>query len=163
MIRTVAELDAIRRESRKMVTTRALMSAGAAVVPIPGADIVADVGLLSTMLPEISKRFGLDHDQVAQLEPHLAQRVFVLASSMGNTVIGRMVTKRVVVALLRRVGVRLATASAARYVPLLGSAVAATISFGAMKLVGNAHIDDCHRAATALIGEVAAAPAIDAS
>ena len=163
MIRTVAELDAIRDESRKMVTTRALMSAGAAVVPIPGADIVADVGLLSTMLPEISKRFGLDHEQVAQLEPHLAQRVFVLASSMGNTMIGRMVTKRLVVAVLRRVGVRLAAASAARYVPLLGSAVAASISFGAMKLVGNAHIDDCHRAAAALIGEPAGMPATTAS
>ena len=61
-------------------------------------------------------------------------------------------TKRVVIALLRRMGLRVATASVARYVPLLGSAVAATISFGAMKLAGNAHIEDCYTTAKALAG-----------
>jgi uncharacterized protein (DUF697 family) len=153
MIRSLAELDSIRRDCRKMVTRRSLMSAGAAVVPIPGADIVADVALLASMLPDISRRFELDHDQVAKLEPHLAQRVFVLASSMGNSFIGRIVTKRLVVAVLRRVGVRLAAASAAKYVPLLGSAVAGTISFAALKLTGNTHVEDCYRTAAALIAE----------
>lgn len=151
MIHTAADLDRVRAECRKLVTKRSLMSAGAAVVPIPGADMVADIGLLTTLLPEISRRFALDHDQVARLEPHLAQRVLVLASSMGNNVIGRMVTKRLVIAMLRRVGVRVAAASVAKYVPFLGSAVAATISFGAMKLVGNSHIEDCYRTAKALI------------
>ena len=156
MIRTLAELDAVRADCRKLVTRRSLASAGAAVVPIPGADLVADIGLLTTLLPDISKRFALDHDQVARLEPHLAQRVLVLASSLGNNAIGQAITKRVVVAMLRRVGIRLATASAAKYVPILGSAVAATISFGAMKLVGDAHIEDCYRTAAALIEPPAA-------
>ena len=48
-------------------------------------------------------------------------------------------------------GVRIATASVARYVPVLGSAIAATISFGAMKLAGNAHVDDCYRTARTLL------------
>jgi hypothetical protein len=43
-----------------------------------------------------------------------------------------------------------ATGSVAKYVPFIGSAVAATISFGAMKLAGNAHIDDCYATAEAL-------------
>jgi uncharacterized protein (DUF697 family) len=159
MIRSLAELDAIRAECRKLVTNRSLVSAGAAVVPIPGADLVADIGLLTTLLPEISKRFDLDHEQVARLEPHLAQRVLVLASSMGNNVIGKAITKRIVIAMLRRVGIRVATASVAKYVPILGSAVAATISFGAMKLVGNAHIDDCYRTAAALIASPERLPA----
>ena len=134
-----------------MVTKRALTSAGVAVVPIPGIDLVADVSLLSKMLPEISKAFDLDHDSVKKLEPSAAAQVFVVASSLGNNVIGRVVTRKLVTALLRRVGVRVATASVARYVPVLGSAVAASISFGAMKLAGNAHIDDCYRTAKALI------------
>lgn len=46
---SLAELDRIRKDCRKMVTTRSLMSAAAAVVPIPGADIVADVSLLATL------------------------------------------------------------------------------------------------------------------
>ena len=151
MINTIAELERVRAECKKLVTIRSLMAAGAAVVPIPGADIVADISLLTTMLPDISKRFQLDHEQVEKLEPHVAQKVFVMASSMGNNIIGRLVNKRLVTALLRRIGKRVATASAAKYVPIVGSGVAAAISFGAMKLVGNSHIDDCYRTAKALL------------
>jgi len=75
----------------------------------------------------------------------------VMASSLGNTMIGRMVTKRIVVALLRRVGARIAVGSMAKFVPFAGSAVAATISFGAMKLVGNSHVEDCYKTALALL------------
>ena len=151
MITTLADLDRIRDECRSLVTNRALMSAGAAVVPIPGVDLVADVGLLTTVLPKISERFELDHDHIQKMDPHLAQQVFVLATSMGNTFIGRMVTKRLVAAVLRRIGTRLAVGSVAKFVPFAGSVVAASISFGAMKLVGNAHIEDCYKTAKALI------------
>lgn len=157
MIRTLSELDAVRDECRKMVTQRSIISAGAAVVPVPGADLVADVGLLTKLLPAISERFGLSEQQVGKMEPGRAQQVLVLASSLGNNFIGRIVTKRLVVAVLRRMGVRVAAKSVARYVPLIGSAVAATVSFGAMKLAGNAHIEDCYRTAKALLEEPAAA------
>jgi uncharacterized protein (DUF697 family) len=152
MIRTIAELDAIRDECRRMVTKRAAVSAGAAVVPIPGADLVADVGILSKMLPAISERFCLREDQVQKMDATRAQQVLAIAGTLGNNVIGRAVTKRAVVAMLRRMGIRVATASVARYVPLIGSAVAATISFGAMKLAGNAHIEDCYATARTLAG-----------
>ena len=151
MITSLADLDRIRDECRSLVTNRALMSAGAAVVPIPGMDLVTDIGLLTTLLPQISERFDLDHAQVEKMDPHLAQQVFVMASSMGNTMIGRMVTKRVVTMLLRRIGARLAVGSVAKFVPFAGSALAASISFGAMKLVGNAHIEDCYKTARTLI------------
>lgn len=134
-----------------MVTTRALANAGVAVVPIPAIDLVADVGILATMLPAISARFELDHDSVQKLEPHLAQRAFTVAAGLGNNVIGRFVTRRLVAQLLRRLGVRFATASVARYVPVIGSAIAATVSFGAMKLAGDAHVEDCYRTAMALL------------
>ena len=152
MTHTLAELDAIRDDCRRMVTKRAAISAGAAVVPVPGADLVADVGILRKMLPAISERFGLREDQVDKMDASRAQQVLAIAASMGNNVIGRAVSKRVVIALLRRVGIRVATASVARYVPFIGSAVAATISFGAMKLAGNAHIDDCYATAKTLAG-----------
>jgi len=139
-----------------MVTKRALASAGVAVVPIPGADLVADIGILTNLLPAISERFGLREEQIRKMDPSRAQQVLVIASSLGNNVIGRAVTKRMVVALLRRMGVRVATGSVAKYVPFIGSAVAATISFGAMKLAGNAHIDDCYATAKTLLAANAA-------
>ena len=151
MIHTMSHLDDLRRDCRRMVTKRSLTAAGAAVVPIPGIDLVADIGLLSTMLPAISRAFELDHESVEKLDPDIAQRVFVIAAGMGNNVIGRMVTRKIAIGLLRRVGVRVASASVAKYVPIVGSAIAASISFGAMKLAGNAHIDDCYRTARALL------------
>ena len=151
MIRSASRLDEVRRECRKMVTNRSLAAAGAAIVPIPGADLVADIGLLSTMLPAISRAFELDHDSIEKLDPDIAQRVFVIAASMGNNVIGRMVTRKIAVGLLRRVGVRIASASVAKYVPIVGSAIAASIGFGAMKMAGNAHVEDCYRTAQALL------------
>ncbi len=151
MINSVAELDRVRAECRKLVNSRSMMAAAAAIVPIPGADIVADISLLATLLPDISRRFGLDHNQVEKLEPHIAEKVLVLASSMGNNVIGRMITKRLVAALLRRVGMRVATASVAKYVPFVGSGIAAAVGFGAMRLVGNSHVEDCYRTVNALL------------
>jgi len=89
MIATLAELDKVRRECRSLVTRRSLMSAGVAVVPLPGADVVADVGLLTTLIPKISERFELDHEQVEKLEPISLSRcsssppVSVITSSAG--------------------------------------------------------------------------------
>jgi len=40
---------------------------------------------------------------------------------------------------------RVATESVVRYVPFIGSAFAAFISFGAMKLAGNAGVEDRYR------------------
>ena len=151
MIQTIADLDTIRGECRRMVTMRSIAAAGAAVVPIPGVDLVADVGLLATLLPKVSAAFELDHDSVAKLPPDTAQRVFLVAASLGNNVIGKMVTKRIAIGLLRRVGLRVASASVARFVPVIGSAIGASIGFGAMKLAGNAHVEDCYRTARALL------------
>jgi len=164
MITRLEDLERVRAECRSLVTRKSLVSAGVAVVPVPGIDLVADVGLLTTLLPEISARFELGHEQVRKLEPHLAQQVLVMASSMGNNVIGRMVTRRIVAALLKRIGARVAAGSLAKFVPFAGSAVAATISFGAMKMVGNAHIEDCYKTALAMLpasaqGAAAAHPA----
>ena len=104
MIRTVAELDQVRQACYRMVTERSLAAAAAAVVPIPGADLVADIGLLANMLPRISERFELDHASVEKLDPEIAERVLVIASSLGNNVIGRLVTRKLAIALLRRMG-----------------------------------------------------------
>lgn len=160
MIQSETELERIRQECRRMVTSRALASAGVVVIPIPLADLAADVGILTTMLPAISARFELDHDSVRKLDPQLAQRVLVIAAGLGNNMIGRLVTKKLIAGIVRRMGVRIAAASAARYVPLLGSAVAASLSFGAMKLAGDAHIEDCYRTASELLNEQRASAAL---
>jgi uncharacterized protein (DUF697 family) len=102
MITTQAELEAVRAQCRRLVRNRSLISAGVAVVPVPALDVLTDLGLMRQMLPEISRRFGLDAAQVAALDPQRAQRVMAVANRVGSAVIGRVVTERLVASLLRR-------------------------------------------------------------
>ena len=145
--RTRADLDAIRAECRALVNTRAGLSSFAAVVPVPGVDVGTDVTLLLEMIPTINRRFGLSYEQMEALEPGVREFALVTATSLGSQLIGRAITRQLVVGVLRRLGIRVATKSVARWVPLVGQAVAATISYGVMRRIGNAHVDDCYRVA----------------
>jgi uncharacterized protein (DUF697 family) len=157
MTKSIAELDAIRRECRRLVTTRSLAAAAVSVVPIPGVDIAADVGLLTSILTQVNERFGLSEKQIEKLDPGAAEQVLLLAAGLGNGVIGRAVSKQLISAVLKRVAKRLAVGSAAKFVPFAGSALAAGLGFSAMKLAGNAHVEDCYRTARALLDGQAAA------
>lgn len=151
--KSMEELEKIREECKAMVTKRSFVSGGAAVVPVPGADIGVDVVILVEMLPAINKRFGLSNDQIDQLDPMIKQRILVFATSIGSEIIGKFVTKQMVVQLLKRIGIRVTAKSVAKYIPILGQALAATISFGAMKLVGNSHVDDCYEVAKQMLSD----------
>lgn len=85
--------------------------------------------------------------------------MLVAATSLGNNLIGKLVTRQLVMQALKSIGVRVTTRTAARFVPILGQALAASISFGAMKLLGNAHVEDCYKVARqALLARVESAP-----
>jgi uncharacterized protein (DUF697 family) len=152
-IKTLSDLDRVRDDARKLVTKRALVSAGAAAVPIPGADLIVDANILTRLLPDINARFGLSEQQVEALEPDRAKQIFLIAANLGNGAIGRSITRRIVTALVRRAAARYATKSVLRFVPFAGQVAAAGISFGAMKLVGNSHIDDCYETVRRTLGQ----------
>lgn len=143
---SLQQIERVRDECKSMVTKRAGVSAGAAAVPVPGLDIGTDVALLLEMLPAINKRFGLSAEDLDN-DPTIKRLVLVTATSIGSEIIGRTVTKQIVVQLLKRVGISVASKSVSKYIPLLGQALAAGVSFGAMKYVGNGHVDDCFRVA----------------
>ena len=63
------KLEQVRRECRGMVLRRATTSAGASVIPLPGLDIAADIGLLLQLLPAINRKFGLSPEQIEKLDP----------------------------------------------------------------------------------------------
>ena len=151
MIKSAAELERVRKECRWLVTTRSLAAAATSVVPIPGVDIAVDVGLLTSLLKQINKRFGLSEEQVERMDPGAAQKALFVAAGLGNGVIGRAVSRRIIEIVLRRLAKRLAVGSAARFVPFAGSALAAGLGFSAMRLAGNAHIEDCYRTAMSLL------------
>ncbi len=136
---------------RKRVTQRALLGAGVAMVPIPGVDWVTDVGLLVKLLPEISAAFGLSPAQVERLAPERRVVVYKAISAGGGMVLGRMVTRELVMGLLKAVGVRLSAQQAAKYLPVAGQLVSAALTFSALKYVCEQHIQQCESVARQLM------------
>ena len=141
----------IAERCRKRVRQRALLAAGVAMVPVPGIDWVTDVGLLVRLLPEISSAFGLSTEQVERLAPDRRVVVYKAISAGGSMLLGRMVTKELVMLLLKTVGLRLSTQQAAKYLPVAGQAVSAVLTFSALKFVCEQHIKQCEAVARQLL------------
>lgn len=148
---TIEELNKIREECKSMVTKRAAASGGAALVPVPGTDIAADVGLLLQLLPAINRKFGLSEEQLAGLDDQSKALVYGIIKKVGSTMIGQMITKELIMAALKKVGIRVAAKQVVKYVPLIGQGAAAALSFTAMKYVGNQHVDECYEVAKRII------------
>jgi uncharacterized protein (DUF697 family) len=137
------QAQAVAKRCRRLVTKRALLAAGVAMVPVPGLDWVTDVGLLVKLLPEINEAFGLSPQQVERLAPDRRIVVYKAISTAGGMLIGRVVTQQLVMTLLKLVGIRLTTQQAAKYVPIAGQAVSAALTFSALKYVCELHIQQC--------------------
>ncbi len=148
---TRRDIDAVARRCRKLATRRALISAGASVVPIPGVDIAVDIGMLMSMMEQINAAFGLTPEQIEKLAPRRKMFAYKAITAVGGAVVGRVVTREVVVRMLQTVGVRLTAKQAARVVPIAGQVVAASISFAALKYLGERHIEDCVKVADTLM------------
>ncbi|WBY02136.1 hypothetical protein PE066_00940 [Ramlibacter tataouinensis] len=133
------------RACRRLLSRRALVGAAASAVPVPGLDWAADAALLTRLLPEINGAFGLTPDQLARLPHHRRDQVQKAVSAVGSVVIGRMVTREMVLRLARTVGLRMTGKQAARYVPLAGQAVAALMGYAALRYLGEEHLKDCVR------------------
>ena len=153
LINDKKQLERVRAECRKLVTKRSLFSAATGALPGGIAGAASDVVNLKTLLPAINKKFGLDPTQIDELDEQLKEQIAVIGVRLGSTFIGRMITESMILAVLKQVGVRVAAKSAASYIPVVGQAAAAGLSFGMMKLVGNKHVEDCYQ----LVAEMLAA------
>lgn len=152
---TVAELDQIKASCRKLVTRRALLSAAAAVVPIPGVDVSTDVAILLQLIPKINEQFGLSAAQVEKLSPELQKLVVVSSASFSVGLLGKIITPTRVIALLKSLGLKRLTGKyASKYIPVVGSIVASSISYVVLKRVCNKHIDECYSMASQLLSSV---------
>lgn len=138
-------LKAAVQRSRKLLHRRALVAAAASAVPVPGLDWAVDAALLSRLLPQINAEFGLSAQQIDQLDPHKREQVQKAVGLVGSVLIGKLVTRELVLRATQTVGVRLTTKQAAKYVPLAGQAVAATIGYATLRYLGEQHLRDCVR------------------
>lgn len=152
MIKTMEELDKVRDDCYRLVTRRSSLSGVASAVPLPGVDVGSDAAILLEMLPAISKRFELSDADIEALDPTTKALVLTTAGSIGSKVIGHAVTRDLVIRLLKKVGVKMASKQLVKYVPFAGQIIAAGIGFTAMKYIGNAHVNACYQVAKAYLG-----------
>ena len=66
-------------------------------------------------------------------------------SLVGSVLIGKLITRELVIRATQTVGLRLTTKQAAKYVPFAGQAVAATIGYATLRYLGEEHLKDCVR------------------
>ena len=137
------DLQDVARRCRQIVTRRAAFAAGVAMVPLPGLDWLTDVGVLMKVLPQISAAFGLSPAQIERLAPERRIVVYKAISAGGAMVAGKVITKDLVLRVVKLVGVRLTAQQAAKYVPLAGQALSAVLTFGALRYVCEQHIQQC--------------------
>jgi uncharacterized protein (DUF697 family) len=140
---TPAQIEAVARECRRMVSRRALVAAGVAVVPIPAVDWATNVAVLVKLLPDINRRFGLSAEQIERLAPERRLVVFKAITAGGTLLVGRIVTRELVISVLRMVGVRLSAQQAVKFVPIAGQGLSAVLTYGALRYVCEQHIRQC--------------------
>ena len=148
---TPAQIEAAARDCRRMVNRRSLVAAGVAVVPIPGIDWLTDVGVLLKLIPDINRAFGLTPEQVERLSPDRRLVVYKALSAGGSLLVGKLITREVILQALKIVGVRLTTQQAAKYVPVAGQALSALLTYSALRFVCEQHIRQCMTVAQQLM------------
>jgi len=146
MVVDQVDVAAATRRARRLLNRRAAVAAAAAVVPVPVFDWAVDAALLSKLIPAINAEFGLTPEQLNQLDPSRREQVEKAVALVGSALIGKFITKDLVLKAAKLIGVRLSAQQAAKFVPLAGQAVSAVLGFTAIKYFGEMHIKDCAQA-----------------
>ena len=148
---TTPELEAVSKKCRRLVIRRAAFSAGVSAVPIPGLDLITDLGLLSKLIEDINREFGLTPAQIERLQPHLRVATYQAIVGTGSTMIGKLITSGLVIRLVQRLGVKMALKRTAKFVPIAGQVVSAALGFAVFRAIGNQHIEACAEVAAELV------------
>jgi uncharacterized protein (DUF697 family) len=142
-----AQLTAAVLACRKLLHRRSLVAAAASAVPVPWLDWAVDAAMLSRLIPEINSRFGLTPAQIGRLEPRQREQVQKAVAMVGSTLIGKFISKELVLRVARKLGLRMTAGQAAKYVPLAGQAISAIVGYSAIRYLGEEHLRDCVRVA----------------
>lgn len=147
MASTDADLKAAVMRSRKLLNKRALTAAAASAVPVPGLDWAVDAAMLSKLIPEINNEFGLTPEQLDRLHPKKREQVQKAVTMVGSLLIGKFISRDLVIKAAMKIGMRLTTKQLAKYVPFAGQIVAAAVGYAAIRYLGEEHMKDCVRVA----------------
>lgn len=140
------DIARVRQRCLRMVRKRAAIAAGVAAVPLPGIDVLTDLTTFALLVEDINEAFGLTPRQVERLNPRLRVLVYEAAAA-GSMLVGKFITRGLVLRLFRREGAKVAAKTIAKLVPLAGQIVSAVIGFVLFQKMGNQHVEACVKVA----------------
>lgn len=129
--------------SRKLLRKRAIVAGVAGAIPLPGLDWAVDAAMLARLLPKVNAEFGLTPGQIDKLDSKEKERVQKAIAMAGSVIIGRVVTRDLILRFARAVGLRMTTAQASKYVPFAGQLISGALGYAALRYLGEQHIRDC--------------------
>lgn len=144
---TDSDIARVRDRCRKLVRTRAAVSAGVAAVPVPGVDVLSDLATFALLIEEVNRAFGLTPEQIEQLHPRARIVAYEAAAAIGGMLVGKIITRELVLRLFKKSGVKLAAKSVARFVPLAGQVASAAIGYALFRRMGYEHVEACAQVA----------------
>lgn len=136
-------LVAAVQRARRLLHRRALAGAAAGAVPVPGLEWLVDAALLSRLIPAINAEFGLTPEQIERLPRRKREEVQKAIGVVGSLVIGKFITRELVIKAAAGLGSKMTVRGAAKLVPLAGQALSALIGYAAIRYLGEEHIRDC--------------------
>jgi uncharacterized protein (DUF697 family) len=145
------QIEDTRERCRRLVRRRAAISAGVSAVPIPGVDVLSDLTLFKKLVDDVNDAFGLTPEQIDRLQPNHKLIAYKVAVGVGGVMVGKLVTRELLLGLFKRVGLKYAAKSASRFVPFAGQLASAAIGFTMFRKLGYEHVEACAKVANELM------------
>jgi uncharacterized protein (DUF697 family) len=142
-----SSLEQIRQDCYQLIEQKARYSAAGALIPIPLADVMIDATLLLQLIPEINRRFGLSPDDISHMSAPQQARTWTLIRERGSQLIGIVVTRTIIKNSIMGFFGRIVAKQFAKFIPLGGQIVAASIGYLVFKKIAAKHIEDCYNVA----------------
>ncbi|CEF49308.1 unnamed protein product [uncultured bacterium] len=132
-----------RQAAEKIVSNYAILAAANAFNPVPGFDVSVDVGVLALMANKVVAAYGISDEQLNRTtRRRIAATTMTTIRNLAKPVTAYLAREGILV-ILRRLGTNIATRSAAKWVPLVGQAVASYVGYKLTISFGTSLIDDC--------------------
>jgi uncharacterized protein (DUF697 family) len=144
-------IEDTRERCRRLVRRRAVISAGVSAVPIPGVDVLSDLTLFKKLVDDVNHAFGLTPEQIDRLQPNHKLIAYKVAVGVGGVMVGKLITRELLMQIFKRVGLKYAAKSASRFVPIAGQIASAAIGFTMFRKLGYEHVEACAQVANELI------------
>lgn len=123
----------------------AVVAAASGTVPLPGVNFVIDIPVLVSLFKFVRDTYGLT-------DLALSAKEFAVPAltPLANNVV-RYASTEGVLLILKECSGMVAAEQVAKFVPFLGTVVAASLGFAIVRKVGNMYLNDCHSLAEGVL------------